>query len=48
MSKRYELVKKYYDTGLWNKKWVRDAVIKSWITRSEYQEITGEEFTDEP
>lgn len=48
MSKRYELVKKYYDTGLWNKKWVWDAVIKSWITSPEYQKITGEEFTDEP
>lgn len=47
MSRRYELVKKYYDTGLWDKKWIRDAVIKSWITSSEYQEITGENLEQE-
>jgi hypothetical protein len=44
MSRRYELVKKYYDAGLWSKKWVRDAVIKGWVTIAEYQLITGEEY----
>lgn len=48
MSNRYELVKKYYDAGLWSKKWVRDAVIKGWINASEHQSITGEEYVDEP
>jgi hypothetical protein len=48
MSNRYELVKKYYDAGLWSKKWVRDAVIKGWVTIAEYQLITGEEYTNEP
>ena len=45
MSKRYKLVKQYYDAGLWSKKRVRDAVIKEWISTEEYHEIIGEEFT---
>ena len=48
MSRRYELVKRYYDAGLWGKNWVRDAVIKGWVTIAEYQLITGEEYVDEP
>jgi hypothetical protein len=48
MSKRYELVKQYYDAGLWGKKWVRDAVIKGWVTIAEYWQITGEEYVNEP
>ena len=44
MSRRYELVKQYYDAGLWGKKWVRDAVIKGWVTIAEYWQITGEEY----
>ena len=48
MSNRYELVKKYYDAGLWSKKWVRDAVIKGWVTIAEYKLITGEEYANEP
>ena len=44
MSKKYNLVKKYYDQGLWSEKRVRDAVIKGWITEGEYKEITGEDY----
>lgn len=43
MSANYEKVKKYYDTGLWPKAWVWDAVGK-WITAEEYKLITGEDY----
>ena len=43
MSK-FEKVKKYYDSGLWNKTMVKNAVIKGWITADEYEEIVGEPY----
>lgn len=43
MSKKYELVKGYYENGLWNKQRVHNAVGK-WITAEEYEEITGEVY----
>lgn len=43
MSKNFEKVKKYYDTGAWNKARVYNAVGK-WITEEEYREITGEDY----
>ena len=45
-SKKFDLVKKYYDEGLWSVKKVRNAVIKGWITEEEFTEITGEPFED--
>lgn len=44
MSKKFNLVKRYYDNGLWNKAMVRNAVVKGWITAAEYEEITGEVY----
>ena len=44
MSPKFEKVKKYYDSGLWNKTMVRDAVVKGWITAEEYTIITGEVY----
>ena len=44
MSKKYNLVKRYYDNGLWNKAMVHNAVVKGWITAAEYEEITGEVY----
>lgn len=44
MSKHYNKVKGYYDAGLWPQQWVRDAVIKDWITADEYRQITGAEY----
>ena len=41
MSEKYQKVKKYYDSGLWNVKMVRNAVGKKWITAEEFEEITG-------
>lgn len=43
-SPKYEKVKYYYDTGLWNKAMVANAVVKEWITSAEYEEITGEPY----
>lgn len=44
MSAKYELVKRYYDEGLWNIDRVRRAVVKNWITAEEYEQITGEPY----
>ncbi len=43
-SEKYYIVKNYYDTGMWSKKAVRNAVKKGWITAEEYEEITGEVY----
>ena len=45
-SEKYELVKGYYDSGLWKLKAVRNAVKKGWITIEEFEEITGEIYDD--
>lgn len=44
MCKKYYLVKKYYDAGVWTKSMVHNAVDKKWITKAEYKEITGEDY----
>lgn len=44
MSPKFEKVKRYYDSGLWNKTMVRNAVVKGWITAEEYTIITGEVY----
>lgn len=41
-SEKFELVKNYYDSGLWKKKAVKNAVKKGWITAEEYFEIVDE------
>lgn len=43
-SQKYELVKGYYDSGLWSKKAVRNAVKRGWITADEYALIVGEAY----
>lgn len=43
-SPKFELVKKYYDSGLWGITAVKNAVKKWWITAEEFEEITGEEY----
>lgn len=40
----FDKIKKYYDSGAWNKTMVRNAVVKCKITAEEYQEITGEQY----
>ena len=44
MSKMYEKIKKYYDTGLWREERVRNMVIKGIITEEEYKDIIGNEY----
>ena len=44
MSAKFLKVKKYYDSGLWTKRMVYQAVLKNWITAEEYTIITNEEF----
>lgn len=41
-SEKFYDVKKYYDSGMWKKKAVKNAVKKEWITAEEYFEIVGE------
>ena len=46
MSKKYEMVKDFYDRRLWNITRVKNAVVKEWITAEEYEEITGEPYVN--
>lgn len=43
MSEKFQLVKDYYDKGLWDISKVYNAVGR-WITAEEYQDITGKEY----
>jgi len=45
-SLRFELVKRYYDRGLWNIERVAQAVKHNWITTDEYLEITGQPYPE--
>ena len=42
MSKKFEIIRDWYNKGFWTKEMVHNAVLKSWITESEYKEIVGE------
>ena len=46
MSKMYEKIKTYYDTGLWNENRVRNMVIKEIITEEEFHMIVGKVFEE--
>lgn len=41
----YEVIKRNYDRGLWNKTMVKTAVKKGVITASQYKDITGEDYS---
>lgn len=43
-SNKFNVVKQYFDGGLWRIARVRAAVVKGWITVKEYKEITGEDY----
>lgn len=43
-SKNFQKVKNYYDKGLWGVERVRQAVVKGWITETEFHEIVGFEY----
>ena len=40
-SDQFEKVKRYYNMGMWNIDRVRNAVLKGWISESEFAEITA-------
>ena len=40
-----EKITKWYKQGLWTKEMVRNAVEKGVITKEQYKEITGEEYS---
>lgn len=43
MSNKYELVKRYFELGMWSEERVRNAVIKGWITENEFETIVRKE-----
>ena len=40
----FSRVKRFYDSGLWTKEQVKDAVAVGKITSVEYEDITGEVY----
>ena len=44
MIKMFNQIKSYYDSGFWNEKMVRNAVVKGKITAEEFYTITGNLF----
>lgn len=40
----YDIIKRNYDRGLWNKQMVAVAVKKGVITAEQYREITNEDY----
>ena len=46
-SPKFAMVKRYYKLGMWDEARVRNAVVKGWITAEEYEEIVGEEYSEE-
>ena len=44
MSDKFLLVQKYYNSSLWSKKRVYNAVKAGWITTNEYEQIVGEVY----
>ena len=47
MSKMYDKIKSYYDSGLWSEVRVRNMVVKKIITEEEYAGIVGKEYEEE-
>lgn len=44
MARKYEMVKCYFEHGLWSPNQVKDAVTKGLIDTEDYKKITGEDF----
>lgn len=44
-SPRYNLLKKYYDMGIYTDENMKVFVACGWITTEEYKEITGKQYT---
>ena len=41
----FDTIKKNYDRGLWNAAMVKVAVRKGFITKEQYKEITGKDYS---
>ena len=46
-KKKIEKYKRFYENGFWTKKMVATLVYDGKLTPEEYEEITGETFTEE-
>ena len=46
MSKMYNKIKSYYDSGLWSEIRVRNMVVKEIITKEEYASIVGKKYEE--
>ena len=46
MSKMYDKIKSYYDSGLWSEVRVRNMVVKEIITEEEYTSIVGKKYEE--
>lgn len=46
MSKMYDKIKLYYDSGLWSEVRVRNMVVKGIITKEEYASIVSKEYEE--
>ncbi|MBR0378943.1 MAG: XkdX family protein [Mogibacterium sp.] len=44
MSKDYEIIRTWYEMGLWDDRKLKNAVARGKITASEYKAITGTEY----
>ena len=45
-SKKFEMVKEFYQLRFWSLRMTRNAVVKSWITAEEFKEITGKDYEE--
>lgn len=43
-SKKFDMVKNYYDFKVWDEARVRNAVVKNWITAEEFKDIVGIDY----
>lgn len=42
----YAMIKRFYSQGLWTLEMVKDGVRTNTITEAEYEEITGEAYSE--
>ena len=45
-SKKFEMVKEFYQLHFWSLRMTRNAVVKGWITAEEFKEITGKDYEE--
>jgi hypothetical protein len=43
----FNIIKRNYERGLWNKQMIKIVVQKGVITAEQYEEITGEEYVEQ-